>query len=224
MWINVRERIWCHTVVLKSVLEYGDCVEQNKSIWKEKADEKSTDSTLKMAVAGAGVSSPCAWASSQPRAPANKTPQVCKRLIICIREWYRLLAASTFLPFREAVSTVRSDYWAFPSLHTYWDQKKPCSTLRYAPSWHILLAQVNTCTFWIWSVGIVFAGKHSFSLSCKQDKKAKANVHRTGKTPACMLTWWTHLSACRFLLAPLSQQIPVDCLLIPANMPLVAFT
>lgn len=103
-------------------------------------------------------------------------------------------------------------------------KKKPCSTLHYAPSWHILLAQVNTCTFWIWSVGIVFAGKHSFSLSCKQDKKAKANVHSTGKTPACMPTWWTHLSACRFLLAPLSQQIPVDCLLIPANMPLVAFT
>lgn len=87
----------------------------------------------------------------------------------------------------------------------------------YVPFWYILEAPVNLCTCLIRSIWIVFAWKHSFSLSCKQDEKTKQTCTQ------CRQDVGAHADTVNALLALLSQQIPVDCLLIPANMPLVEF-
>lgn len=127
---------------------------------------KNSDSAVRMAVC-AGDSSH--RGPSQPLTTASKASQVCTRLIICIWEWYRLLTASTFWgqttePFLSLLTP--------PSPH-------PRRTFHCVTASHcvlpcyILQAPVNLCAFLIRSIWIVFAWKHLFSLSSKQDKMAK---------------------------------------------------
>lgn len=75
-----------------------------------------------------------------------------------------------------SIHLLRSDNWAFfLSLQTYRDQPTPpvchggtlCAVLVH------LAGPSQLARILIRSIWIVFAWKHSFSLSCKQDKKAK---------------------------------------------------